>query len=155
MKVAIEQYIQQVSDGNRYKGHVKIADSKFDYELIFPVPIPRLDDMVVPGEDLGMDEIRRLCQLTVKRNDVAIELTDDEYGFFFRMLLVLTLDFYNNPQTRASNKGTVGQLIQGTSPLSDFGGSISIGMKLSGSSDFIPQLCEMLNAPKFGCALTT
>ena len=37
--------------------------------------------------------------------------------------------------------------------MASFGASASIGMTSSGSYDFPPELCEMLSAPKFGCAL--
>ena len=150
MKVSIERYIQQVRDGVHYKGHVKIADTQLEYELVFAVPIPKLDDMESPN---GITEIRRLFQLTVKRNNANIELTDGEYGFFLQMLAELAIDFYNNPQTRDNNEGMMGQMLQGRGPMSVFGASVSIGITSTSSHDFEPALCEMLSAPKFGCAL--
>ena len=150
-KVSVERYVEQVHDGSHYQGYLTIADTTLDYELVFAVPIPRLDDME-PAKD--KEEIRRLFQLTVKRDNANIELTNDEYGFFFQMLVAFAVDTYNNPQIRASNEGLMGQMIRGKGPLATFGASVSIGFKRNGSYDFPPKLCGMLNASKFGCALT-
>ena len=150
-KVSVDRYIEQVRDGSHYRGHVKIADTKLDYELVFSVPIPKLDDME-PTND--RDEIRRIFQLTLKRDEANIALTEEEYGFFFQMLVPFAADFYNNPQTRDSQEGILGMTIRGEGPMVGFGASASIGITSSGSYDFSPELCEVLSAPKFGCTLT-
>lgn len=150
MKVSIERYVQQVHDGSHYKGHVKIAQTKLDYELRFAVPIPQLDVMELPEDK---DKIRRIFQLTVKKGDASIELTDEEYGFFFQMLVPFAAEFYKNPQTRDSNEGIMGMTLRGQGPMAALGVTSSISITSSGSPDFPPELCEMLNAPKFGCAL--
>ena len=149
-KVSVERHVEQVRNGSHYKGYVKIADTKLEYELVFGVPIARLDSME-PAKD--ENEIRRLFQLTVKRDNANIELTKEEYGFFFSMVVKLAVDFYNNPQTRDSNEGMMGQMLQGRGPMAAFGASMLVGMTSNGSYDLPPELCEMLSAPKFGCAL--
>ena len=149
-KVSVERHVEQVRNGSHYKGYVKIVDTKLDYELVFGVPIAKLDSME-PAKD--ENEIRRIFQLTVKRDNANIELTKEEYGFFFSMVVELAVDFYTNPQTRDSQEGMMGLLLSGRGPMADFGASVSIGMTSSGSYDFPPELCEMLSAPKFGCAL--
>lgn len=150
MKTQVERYIEQVRDGSHYIGHVKIAETMLDYELRFSVPIPQLDDMK-PVTDKS--EIRRLFQLTVKRGDANIELTDEEFSFLFQMLVPFAVEFYNNSQTRNNNEGMIGMALRGKGPLSAFGVTASYGITSRGSYDFPPQLCEMLNAPKFGCNL--
>lgn len=147
-KVSVERHVEQVRDGSHYKGYVKIADTKLDYELVFGVSIAMLDSME-PAKD--ENEIRRLFQLTVKRGNANIELTYEEYGFF-SMVVELAVEFYNNSQTRDSNKGFVGMAIRGEGPMAGFA-KASISMTNSRSYDFPPELCEMLSAPKFGCAL--
>lgn len=149
-KVSVERYVEQVRNGSHYKGYIRIADTKLDYELVFGVPIERLDS-IEPTKD--ENEIRRIFQITVKRGNANIELTKEEYGFFFSMIVELAVDFYNNPQTRNSQEGKMGLMLQGRGPMAAFGASMSIGMMDSGSYDFSPELCGMLNAPKFGCAL--
>ena len=149
-KVSVERHVEQVRNGSHYKGYLKIADTKLDYELVFGVPIARLDSMEPVKDE---NEIRRLFQLTVKRDNANIELTKEEYGFFFSMVVELAVDFYNNPQTRDSNEGFIGMAIRGEGPMAGFA-KASIGMTSSGSYDFPPELCEMLSAPKFGCVLT-
>lgn len=150
MKVSVERHVQQVRNGSHYKGYVKIAETKLDYELVFGVPIDRLDSME-PAKDES--EIRRLFQITVKRGNANIELTKEEYGFFFSMIVELAVEFYNNPQTRDSQEGMLGLVIRGQGHLVGMGVSASIGMTNSGSYNFSPELCAMLNAPKFGCSL--
>ncbi len=153
MRVFVERSIKQVRDGNHYKGHIKIADTELGYELQFAVPIPELDDLE-PVEDIN--EVRRIFLLTVKRDDTEIELTNDEYGFFFQMLAVFALEFYNNPQTRASQEGLIGMTLRNEEgPMAEFVTSASIGITSSGEYDFPLPACRMLSTPKFGCALTT
>ena len=149
-RVSIERYVEQVVDGNHYKGYIKIDDAVLDYEMVFAVPITQLDE-VRPFS--GQDDVRRVFQLTLRRGDADIELTNDEYGFFFQLLARFVIGFHNNPQTRGSNVGFFGEALRGEGPLSGLGGSASIGMRSKTSYDFPPELCEMLNAPKFGCSL--
>jgi hypothetical protein len=149
-KVSVERYVEQVRDGSYYRGHLKIVDTELKYELVFAIPIDRLDGMVEPTD---VNELRLLFQITLKRGDVEIELTNKEYGFFFSMVVEFSVDFYNHKQTRYNNKGMMGGLLQGRGQMAAFGASTLIGMTSSGSYDFPLELCEMLSAPKFGCAL--
>ena len=149
-KVPVERYVEQVTDGRRYKGHLIIAGTQLDYELVFGVSIPKLID-IEPAKN--EDEIRQVLQITVKRNGANIELTSEEYRFFLAMIPAFAIDFHDSPQTRDSNKGMMGAMLEGGGPLADIGGSASIGMKKSGTCVFPPKVCEMLSAPKFGCAL--
>ena len=150
-KVSVERHVEQVRDGSHYKGYVKIADTKLDYELMFGIPIAQLDSL---EPATGENEIRRLFQLTVRRDNANIELTKEEYGFFFSMVVELAVDFYNNPRTRDSNEGFFGMTLRGEGPMASLGASASIGITSRESYDFSPELCETLSAPKFGCALT-
>ncbi|MGB2791483.1 MAG: hypothetical protein IPJ67_04380 [Candidatus Moraniibacteriota bacterium] len=149
-KVSVELHIEQVRDGSHYNGYMKIASTKLDYELVFGVPIAQLGSME-PAKDES--EIRRLFQITVKRDATNVELTKEEYGFFFQMLVTLAMDFYSNPQTRDSQEGMIGLILNGRGLMAGFGVSASIGMTSKGSYNFPPEICEMLSAPKFGCAL--
>lgn len=149
MKVQIERKVEQVVDGTHYKGHLKIAETVLHYELRFAIPIPRLDDMK-PLD--GADEVRRTFQITVKRDDANVELTDEEYCFFFNILMEFAVSFYHNPQTRDSQEGLTGMGLRGEGLMSTFA-SISIGITHHCSFDFEPEICEMLSSPKFDCAL--
>ena len=146
-KVTVERYIEQVCDGSKYKGTLKIADTTFDYELMFATPIPKL---VEPLREV--EEIRRVFQIVVKRNGAEIEIANNEYRFFFDMLVKFALKFYNDPQVRESNDGL--GFPRGPGPVAAVGLFGSIGAHNSDSYPFPPELCEMLNSPKFGCALT-
>ncbi len=153
MKVAVERYLMQVEDGSQYKGYIKIGESKFVYELVFSVPIPKLDD-IEPTDDAK--EINRLFKLTLKKDETVVELTDAEYVFFCQMLVPLAVNFYHDSETRRSNDNllsAVGRLIDGKHPLSAYGASASIGVTTEGFCDFPSKIREMLSEPKFGCAL--
>lgn len=151
MKVSVERYVRQVRDGTHYNGDVKIGGVTFDYELLFVVPIPELEQVTPPQDASG---IRSLFQLTVRKSGADIELTDKEYGFFFSMLVEFAVDFYHNPQTRDSQEGFLGMTLRGEEPMSDFADA-SVGLRSNGSFNLPPELCEMLSAPKFGCSLTS
>lgn len=149
-KVSVERHVEQVRDGSHYKGYVKFDETRLDYELVFGVPIAQLDSV---GQLKDENEIRHLFQITVKRDNANIELTNEEYGLFFSMIVELAVEFYHSGQTRGSNEGMLGDMLQGRGPTAAFGVLMSIGMTSSGSHNFSPELCEMLSAPKFGCAL--
>ena len=148
-KVSVERYVEQVRNGSHYKGYVKIADTKLSYELVFGIPIKQLDSIESPKDE---NEIRRLFQLTVKRNNADIELTNEEYSFFFSILVEFATEFYDNGQTRDSNEGLLGEVLRGEGPMAELA-TASIGMTSDGSYEFPPELCAMLSAPKFGCTL--
>ncbi|MDD2785645.1 MAG: hypothetical protein PHS79_01985 [Patescibacteria group bacterium] len=148
-QVLVVRSVEQVRDGDYYKGSIKIAEKTFKYELKFAIPIGKLDD-APPLE--GIEEIRRVFQITVTKDGATLELSELEYGFFFQMLAEFAVDFYNEPQTRKSNLGDMGRLLRAEHPLVDMG-KTSIGMTTTGPYNFPSPVCEMLNGPKFGCNL--
>jgi len=149
MRVLVERHVHQIRDGSQYSGHVVIAGVTFGYDLVFDVPIPRLEEMAVPQ---NAKEIRQAFQITVRKNSEEIELTDKEYGFFFDLLVELAVDFYRSPQTRDAQQGLLGMALRGEGPMADFV-EVSAGMTSNNSYNFPPELCEMLRTPKFGCVL--
>ena len=155
--VSITTYMEQVSHGSHYRGYVEIASAKFDYELVFSIPISELDNLETPKEDSA---IRQIFQITVKRYNVDVELTNDEYEFFFSIITALAINFYQTPQIFNSKKSFLNSLldslaviIRGKEPVADFDVSTFIGVKKSVIFELSPAFCEVLNAPKFGCAL--
>jgi hypothetical protein len=150
-KISVERRIEQVTDGTAYKGYLKIADIKLEYDLMFSIPIPKLAEMSDP-KSLG--EIQRIFQITVKKSGADIKLTDHEWGFFYHMLVPFAEDFYHLPQTRDSNEGPIGNIMRGTNTFLPAGMvSCSVAVTSNADYDFKPDLCAMLNDPKFGCKL--
>ena len=129
MEVPIRREIVQILGGTHYKGSVRITDTRFDYKLVFGVPIGQINILEPAGNE---DELRHLYQITVSCNGAEIELTKEEYLFFSSLVVELAIVFYNlNP--------------------SSSGGSLA-DKKLY---PFSPETCEMLSTPKFGWALVT
>ncbi len=146
--VSVERHVKQVRHGSRYKGYVKILDTELAYELVFGVPIARLENM----EPLKNEtEVRNLFHITVKRQDENIELTNEEYRFFFWLIVAFAIDYYNSPLTRDKQEYFVDDMLRPRGPLLE----LSVGMTIRGSYFFPPELCKMLSAPKFGCKLIT
>lgn len=154
MKVLVERYIEGVWGGNRYRGYMKIADTKLDYDLWFDIPIPQLNTMA-SFENQG--NLRCVFKITMRRGDANIELTEEEYGFFFQMLVPFaTRLYYNNPQVYDSKEGGVlGEILRKQIPMAAFEETFSYGVICRELYNFPPKLCKMLNNPKFGCALVT
>jgi len=150
MKIPVDASIAQVIDGSHYKGHLKIAGTKFDFSLIFAYPIPRLNYMSISGET---GELRKLIKISVKRDKNKIELEDKEYDMFFAMIMYLALTFYDDPATRADQRGFKGAMIRGEGTLGALGLRLRIGLRSKGWYDLPQELCQILTGPKFGCVL--
>ncbi len=150
-KVLIQRRIEQVKDGTEYKGHAIMGGVKLDYDLKFELPISQWDDMN-PIEEI--EGIRRFYQITLKKNSETIQLSSDEYGFFFRLLIDFAVGFYNQSQTRQSNDGPLGDLLRGKGKIAAFGAKMAISFSDTLACDLPVSLCDLLSAPKFGCELS-
>ena len=149
-KVVIERQVEQVKDGTHYKGCLKFADVQLDFELVFGVHIKELDNTEVIIKDL--DDMMKVFQISVTRDGVKIELSDDEYGLFFSLLVEHTIDFYNHPQTRDTNEGIFGKVLRGEGLFTQSAGSIIMTGHVT--ADFDETVQEMMSDPKFGCVFT-
>ena len=146
MLTTSELRIEQVLKGTLYKGYVKIGEATIEYETTFTTSIPEFVSMETPKK---VSEIRELVQFKVKRDDTEIELTDDEYKIFLLVIGALAIKFY---YCRLSCE--CWEMMRGQS---EFGRvvSVSIGVTVLRDLDIPPNICEILNSPKFGCALPT
>ncbi len=152
MLVSAEQRIEQVADGIHYKGYLKIKERTFEYDFKLTIPIPELGNQPLSTtRDEVNKQIRSTFQLCLKKDGSELELTDEEYAFFFMVLLNSAVDLYYNPQTRAKN---LGLKLCGAGLLALRGAATTIGITRRGKLEFASELCKMLNAPKFDCALT-
>ena len=149
-KFQIERYVEQVVDGLHYKGHVQISDVRIEYELVFSVPIPEVDNLDFPN---GISDIRKTLQLTVMKDQKEIDLTDEEYSLFLHILADFVVAFYGNSQSRRSNEGDMGRLLRGQGPMAAFVAKASIGMTSKSSCSFNSEICEILNRSKFNFML--
>jgi hypothetical protein len=133
-KVLVERLVEQVKEGVHYKGHIKVGDSNppLSYELVLSISIPQLQ-----GVEIEENYIREIFHITVRRDDVEIPLTEEEYFFFFVMTLNPVMTFYKS-LLEGNSRGLKGRVIYRQSSI---------------VHEFSPDECEMLNAPKFGCTL--
>ena len=139
MKIRIERYIEQVKPGSHYRGYVKIANTRFDYELEFRIPIQPMSNVIITHDLIRM---RRVYPLTLKRDGSNIVLTDEEFAFFLSLLLRFATEFHLHHINRS-----IADMNSGLA-------SGSIGVVSSGICDFSRELCEILEHDKFGCVLT-
>ncbi len=146
--MTVDWSVEQVNDGTHYKGHLEIVGSKLCYELVFKIPIDRLDS--AHTESTSAAEFKDLFRLTIKQDKDWISLTDPEYALFLGLILDPVVSYYNNPQTRDFNN-RIGQLLPGGSRLSDFGASVSIIGTGRAVYEFPTEICALLGQPKFGC----
>jgi len=141
MKVEIEvkKHVEQILDGIQYKGYIEIAGTKFNYDLMFSIALSLLLSYPEVTEE---NVIRYAPFLVVRKDGEKIELTNEEYEFFSRIIVKFVLDFYRSLLARGKGK-------EATAP--------EISTPLTASSrgwrNFSLQERTILNRPKFGCAL--
>jgi hypothetical protein len=146
-KVSIERQVEQVTDGTDYKGYLKFAGIQLDFELKFSVHIKHLDDTELVIKSL--EDIMRVFQISITRDGEKIEINDDEYGFFYALLVEHTIGFYSHSQTRDTNEGLVGKIMQGQGLFSKSAATISITGTVT--AELNTDIEEMMSQPKFGC----
>lgn len=135
MKVVVKILLTQSGDLDRFMGRIKIAESEFTFELSFLIPFSRYA-AALSGKSIV--EFRKVIDITVSKNDAAIELTDQEYYFFYKLLMGGVLNIYSVREIlRATNSGAMMS-------------AIAPGEMLY---EFAPETCKMLSAPKFDCIL--
>jgi len=130
MTSTIRRRIEEVAEGIRYKGTIRIGGVKFDYELKFSTPIPDLDSTKQPGT---VEQVRLIFQISLERDGRKIELDEDEYSFFFSMLVEAVVKFYNSLSRHGEGSTAIVQIA---------------------TCHFSPDACQMLSSEKFGCTFT-
>lgn len=147
MPTPVKLVIEQVNDGVDYKGSVTIDGTKLDYALHFATPLPELDEQ---PELRDPGKVRQIIQLTILREGRAVELTLDEYGLFFGLIVEYVGEFYNEPQVRSNNSGLVGMAMRGEGPISEIA-RVNMSLERGFRYTFPPAVLEALGQPKFGC----
>jgi inosine-uridine nucleoside N-ribohydrolase len=105
----------------------------------FKVSIPELGDLTLTD----LDVIHQIILIRITRQGRLIELANEEYQFFYALLVGFVIDFYNrrrhDPIFRATYK-----VVDGSVPIKE----------ASAAKCFIdPETCHLLNQSKFGCRL--
>lgn len=151
-KFPYELLLEQVKDGKEYKGQLVISNIKFEYNLLFEIPIDRLEEEV--EEVLSQEELRRQFQVTVKKDGSVLDLSKEEYLFFFATLSDSAIDFYFHPQTRHVNQKMLDPVVRGEGRLAELGAKATISEIIKGEIRLEKEQIDLLSAPKFGCIFT-
>lgn len=113
----IKMSVQQVIDGKEYTGSISDGTQEMNYNLRFTVAIPNLEEDAkkreASGKKMPREEIRSMFPLAITRSGTALKINEEQYGLLFSLLAPFVLDFHNNPQTRDSNEGLMGNLVRG------------------------------------------
>jgi hypothetical protein len=148
MRVRVDLCIGQVKANEHYRGYIMIANTKLDYDLIFTIPIIGIlsGDKITSREE----EFRQHFQITLRWDDTRIELTNMEYGFFFRLLFLFVVDFRDSSMIRFCNDQLFGMeyLISEKMP-----NVVSLKTTSRRVYDFNSEECKLLSNPKFGIIL--
>ena len=130
--------VVQIVDGEHYAGTATINGTKFDYDFVFVVPIPNLHTL---GSEIQKKDFRNIFKLSLKKDEVPIELNDDEYELFFLLIAGFVVNFYGQPKTRNLNQSVLNKIF----------GPLSIAIYRTGPCRLTPEKCRLLSVPKFGC----
>lgn len=145
--IPIERYIEEIRDGIGYKGYVKIANITLDYEIRFAVPIPKLGDM--EQQPTGYGEVRNLFQITLSKEGASIDLSNEEFLFFFDLIAPFAIAFC---ATKFMVKYENGEVALPAKAIWENGERI--GITSSETRNLSLQTCYMLQSPKFGYSVT-
>ncbi len=100
--VELRLSIQQVVEDVDYEGQITIADTSFEYKIVFNPNVPTV--VRNPGQYLRCEEKEREnIAITVKKNSGVVPLTYEEYRIFSQLLVQPVLSFYNNSDTTRRN----------------------------------------------------
>lgn len=153
-RVSVERTIGSFTYECEYEGTLEIEGVRFDWKLEFTTPISLLYDEVILSEgvarEICVDATRRLIQITINRDGTVIELTDDEYIFFFGLLVEFTVDFYSEERTPA----TTARFLTKALASGKFEEVRPASVTTSTERYLTSKECEMLSTRRFGCCLT-
>lgn len=96
--------IQKV-DGLHYDGTIQVGERTFNWEIHFGAPIPKI--LSQEAEVNCEDGLRKLFSFTMKADGNKVEIGDDLFMFLLQTVVVPTMDFYQAPQTRDFNGGSI------------------------------------------------
>ena len=143
VRIPIEEYIKQVELGKIYRGYIIITKRQLEYEIIFKVPLHLSHAIDIENAT----KVQELVQITMICNNKTIELEEEEEAFFISLIA----DFLQDVLSRVpeSENETLETFSRDQHPiLSNFVESAG-----SGTAELDPEICAILNSPKFGCQI--
>ena len=141
----IETYVEQVEDGKIYKGYIEFANKKrFNYEVTFKISLNQLQE-----EDIDDVNVNDLIQITVKNNGEIIKFEQNEEDIFLFLAIDSILDALLTTRINCN------ELAKTLSCEPSSASSYSMNMESSKTFELSPEVCAMLNDPKFDCQIPT
>lgn len=152
VRISIERYVEQVTDGRHYKGWISMGGVKFDYEVRFGIAASRIARARIPKTMKGL---RNRYQITLKRGDALVEIADEEYTLFCELIVNFVFAFYKSSAMRQFNSKNVIAALVGKGK-GGWYGLVFGAPKLTATqtrSVLIPFAWgTVLSAQKFGCS---
>lgn len=148
MRVYVTRTVQQVVDGLEYKGKVGMGGVEFDFHVLLPIHLDKVDDSNPPESP---EEARPLFPIEISKDGTSIELDIEEYGLFFEIISMPLVEFFFQNSTRVVNTEIARLAAEGKPGGSD----IVLAESFNREIDFTPMSIEMLSRPKFGCQLAS
>ncbi len=155
--ITIKTRIRQVEDGRLYDGSLGIGllNSKevvtIDFELRFMMPI---GDISRAEWTPPIEEAREKVSITLKKAGVILDLKDEEYAFFFNLLVDLAFSFFSQVQ-KFNQHPIVHDLITRQGLIVTVPAHVIVSLsRTSELTAGVPsEIISMLGASKFGCKL--
>ncbi len=143
--IKCETYIEQVRDGEEYRGYLDLDGVRFSYTMGFDMHLDRLGELAAANPIRALKHIK-LDVKDSQGNPVVLE-EGSAKNLFYGTLIPFVIGFYCNSQTRDSNEGLIGQLLEGRGPFAEhLGVRASIGMTKTGSFKRTPELEKIVGA---------
>lgn len=92
----IDKRVEEIKPGKLYWGYIEIDDKiKIEYQLDFVLSISELVEKFKSfGDVWEYPEVRQIIRITLKNRKELIELDDDEYLFFFHLIVEFAILCY-------------------------------------------------------------
>jgi len=148
--IRVKADVTQIADGTRYEGSVSFDDYKFSYHLTFGVHLDKLSELAQKSSKEALETIL----FDVKDEQGKSVVLDEESKLLFVSTVGrLVMEFYESPQTRASQEGFLGAMLKhgekDITSLKELGFSgVSIGSSTEYDLPKIPELMKFLESYK-------
>ena len=142
--VYVDRFVKRLKEGRRYGGFIQVDQVRLSHELIFSSPFNESDLVAVQDRY----DKREDMEIVVTRDGTAIELNDQEYWFFYLMIMPLFVGFCR----AAHGEGKCGDSLP--EALDDKSTVDKAGIRVRRDEEVSDDVWALLSSDKFGCSST-